>query len=250
MFQPRIRQIGYLTVALGVIWMSSGPSLRALALITGSPAADIFDSFGVNPKTGPAFNFGYSGATFGRSSGFFNVRPDALATGINPALYFATQNVVRMVISKDGNVGIGPNVDDPANPLNVVCPCERLFVNGNIAVTGSFISRGMKMIVPDYVFAPDYKLRPLPELQAYIAKEQHLPEIPSATEIKAQGVNLSEFQMQLLQKIEELTLYTLQQEQQQHAQEQAISDQAAMIRELKTMVTNLTVRLSAVEKAR
>lgn len=54
----------------------------------------------------PAFNFGYSGASFGRGSGFLNVRPDPLATGDNPSLRFATADVVRMMIDKNGQVSI------------------------------------------------------------------------------------------------------------------------------------------------
>jgi hypothetical protein len=49
------------------------------------------------------------------------------------------------------------------------------------------------------------------ELEKFIAREKHLPNIPSAAEIKDKGLNLSEFQMKLLEKIEELTLYTMQQ---------------------------------------
>jgi len=56
------------------------------------------------------------------------------------------------------------------------------------------------------------KLMPLSELAAYVQREQHLPNVPSAADIKANGLNLSQFQMRLLEKIEELALYTLQQE--------------------------------------
>jgi hypothetical protein len=53
---------------------------------------------------------------------------------------------------------------------------------------------------------------PLQELAAYIEKEKHLPEILPAREMKEQGVNLGAMQMQLLKKVEELTLYTIQQD--------------------------------------
>jgi hypothetical protein len=54
--------------------------------------------------------------------------------------------------------------------------------------------------------------------------------------------------MRLLQKIEELTLYTLQQERQQQKQEEVIASQAVTIQDLKAMVADLTTRLSAVEQ--
>ena len=66
----------------------------------------------------------------------------------------------------------------------------------------------------DFVFAEDYQLRPLSEVKSFIQKNKHLPEIKSAQEMQENGVSVSELQTKLLQKIEELTLYILQQEQQ------------------------------------
>jgi len=63
--------------------------------------------------------------------------------------------------------------------------------------------------VPDYVFEPGYNLLPLDDLAAFVQREKHLPNIPNAAEIKASGLDLSQFQMRLLEKVEELTLYTL-----------------------------------------
>ena len=88
-------------------------------------------------------------------------------------------------------------------------PLAKLYVQGAVRADGGFLSTDTTINPPDYVFAPDYQLRPLSELAAYIAKEQHLPELPSADTIKQQGLNLSQFQMQLLKKIEEFTLYTI-----------------------------------------
>jgi hypothetical protein len=64
---------------------------------------------------------------------------------------------------------------------------------------------------PDYVFENDYKLKELAELEKFINANKHLPEIPSAIEMKNNGVNVIDLQMKLLQKIEELTLYTIEQ---------------------------------------
>lgn len=65
----------------------------------------------------------------------------------------------------------------------------------------------------DFVFEDTYQLRPLGEVQNYIQQNKHLPEIPSAEEMETKGVNMNKLQIQLLQKIEELTLYIIQQEQ-------------------------------------
>jgi hypothetical protein len=64
---------------------------------------------------------------------------------------------------------------------------------------------------PDYVFDEKYKLMPLPELEASILKNNHLPGIPSAGDITIQnGFELGTMQQKFLEKIEELTLYMIQ----------------------------------------
>ena len=102
-----------------------------------------------------------------------------------------------------GNVGIGT-----ANPTS------RLHVNGDIRVSGGNFIDDDPPSPPDYVFEPDYQLIPLDELAAFVHAEKHLPNVPKAAEIRASGLNLSQFQMRLLEKIEELTLYTLAQQEQ------------------------------------
>jgi hypothetical protein len=94
--------------------------------IAGAAVQDVFSGMGVDVNAGPAMNYGYAGASFGRSAGFFNVRPDASATGINPSLRFMTANVQRLVITKTGDVGIG-----------TVAPAAKLDVQGDINVSGN-----------------------------------------------------------------------------------------------------------------
>ena len=62
---------------------------------------------------------------------------------------------------------------------------------------------------PDYVFKEDYDLISLQEVQNYIKKNGHLPNIPSAKDMEENGIQLGEMNMKLLEKIEELTLYVL-----------------------------------------
>jgi hypothetical protein len=86
------------------------------------------------------------------------------------------------------------------------------------------------------------------EILVVLTSEKHLPDIPSAQEIKEQGVNVSELQMQLLKKVEELTLYTL-------AQEKTITDlttakqqQAQTISALTNALSEVKARLAALEQ--
>ncbi len=62
---------------------------------------------------------------------------------------------------------------------------------------------------PDYVFEPNYDLMSLKDLEKYIQMEGHLPNLPDAAEIKEKGIKQGEMDAKLLEKIEELTLYTI-----------------------------------------
>ncbi|MCV9387478.1 hypothetical protein [Reichenbachiella ulvae] len=84
------------------------------------------------------------------------------------------------------------------------------------AVDGKALMEEVKVEVsgnwPDYVFADDYQLATLEETAEYIQQNRHLPEVPSATEMEANGVELGEMNMLLLKKIEELTLHVIEQQ--------------------------------------
>lgn len=82
---------------------------------------------------------------------------------------------------------------------------------GNLEVAGT-VTVGGTQVHPDYVFEPDYKLMPLAKLKSFVNENKHLPEIPSATDVAENGLNMTEMQIKLLKKVEELTLYTLKQQ--------------------------------------
>ena len=89
----------------------------------------------------------------------------------------------------------------------------------------SFTVNGTNLNVPDYVFAPDYELMPLTDVAAFIADNSHLPGVPSASTINGSKLDMTAMQLKLLEKVEELTLYTLQQEEKIKALEAAIAAQ-------------------------
>jgi hypothetical protein len=83
---------------------------------------------------------------------------------------------------------------------------------GHLKVTGSYTVNTTTLNVPDYVFEPDYDLMPLDELRSFLLEHRRLPNVPSAESVSKDGLNMTEMQLRLLEKIEELTLYTLQQQ--------------------------------------
>jgi hypothetical protein len=104
----------------GDIGMGTASPQVALDLRGSSATADKFQAIGIDPTNGPSLNFGYSGATFGRGSGFFNVRPDASATAPNPSLRFMVANTVRMFLDNEGFMALGTtaNPDAPIHYTN------------------------------------------------------------------------------------------------------------------------------------
>lgn len=116
-------------------------------------------------------------------------------SGYTP-LQFWTSNVPRMTITTEGDFGIGTT--DPGG--------YKLAVNGNIRAKEIKVEASPW---PDYVFSNDYQLPTVREIENHIKDKGHLPGIPSATEVKANGIDLGEMNAKLLQKIEELTLYVI-----------------------------------------
>lgn len=89
--------------------------------------------------------------------------------------------------------------------------------NGNAALQGKFEAKEVKVTLTptaDFVFAEDYALPKLEDIEKHIKEKKHLPEIASAKVMEKEGVNVGEFQIKLLQKIEELTLYSIEQNKQ------------------------------------
>lgn len=111
-----------------------------------------------------------------------------------------TYNFGVFTIDNSGKIGIGTTTPDHELTVKGIIHTQEVKVD----LEGA--------IAPDYVFYKDYKLKPLVEVQKYIEKEGHLPNIPSAKKMKEDGINLKEMNLKLLEKIEELTLYTMQQE--------------------------------------
>lgn len=104
-----------------------------------------------------------------------------------------------LFIKNNGNVGIGTG-----NPQN------KLEVCGTIRAKEVLVQVGWC----DYVFADDYELMPLNDLKSYLSENHHLPGIDAASEIESNGLPVAEMMAKQMEKIEELTLYILQQQDQ------------------------------------
>ena len=130
---------------------------------------------------------------FGLKGGSTNPEAFYIAHGASP---WNSGN--GLYIRNTGNVGIG--ITDPGT--------WKLAVNGKILATEIKVETGWA----DYVFEKDYLLPSLEEVEKHILEKGHLINIPSAAEVEANGIELGEMNRLLLEKIEELTLYIINQE--------------------------------------
>jgi hypothetical protein len=155
-----------------------GPATGSGAAIRASGGGDVLMNSG-----GSLFfdgNYSYASGNY--------IRPLASNTQA-----FFTSGSERLRITATGNVGIG-----------TTSPNQMLTVNGTIY--GKEVKVDLSVPGPDYVFEENYKLPSLEEIKTYIDQHKHLPEVPSAKEMEANGINVGEMNMILLKKVEELTL--------------------------------------------
>ncbi len=123
---------------------------------------------------------------------------------------------IRFQVNANGHTGIGK----AASTTNALEVC------GTIRATEVIVETGWC----DFVFEDDYRLAPLSEVESFIKSNKHLPGIPPAVEVESQGVKVAEMSRNFILKIEELTLYTIEQEKQ-------ITNLQAQIEELKALVS-------------
>lgn len=135
--------------------------------------------------------------------------PGVGTTVFNEVLYnqLDVAQVLRKPSGSTAFVATGENVITIGNckPFNN----KRLTVNGGIITTGFVCT---KTGWADYVFEPEYKLKALNEVEAFIINNRHLPDVPSQQEIEKNGMDMGPIMKLQMQKIEELTLYTIAQQ--------------------------------------
>ena len=139
-------------------------------------------------------------------------------------------NNTNINFDQDGAVGV--NID-----INSATPFD---ANFKFLVNGDIKTQRVK-VTPDgwadFVFADDYDLPTLKSVEDFISKNKHLPEIPSEKEVLEQGVYIDEIDAKLLQKVEELTLYLIQQEKRINSLETTNEE---LVEKVKALTTQLS----------
>ncbi|WP_432671534.1 hypothetical protein [Flavobacterium sp. SM2513] len=145
--------------------------------------------------TGNVFEFNPTELASGGTSDFDWLKTDGTsATSINDAIY------------TNGKVGINTNVF-PSEVGDVDVRSYSLYAKGGILTEEVRVALSSEWA--DFVFDKEYQLDPLEKVEQFIIENKHLKDIPSAEEVKKNGVELGEMNKLLLLKIEELTLYVI-----------------------------------------
>lgn len=191
-----------------------------------SPSTLYLQQEGGNMFVGAASSF-YQAATINANGEVLKLN------GADPNIGFYQNGTYKSFIQQNGNdLWIGNNASDikltcvddvivdVTNDLLINTGGQVVIGTKNnnafdykLTVDGKMICEELKVELidfwPDYVFEKEYKKLSIPELERYIEKNKHLPNIPSATDVKLNGIELGSMNKLLLEKIEELTLYII-----------------------------------------
>ena len=225
-FYQGVFHISNSTLGVGIGTLSPGPYTKlnvvggAVEISTAAHQADaslhISTSFGqfgrltqINPSAvnSPALNIMASLDAGGNANWWSWGVLTSGSWALQPSTSFG--GTTGLFLDRNGNMGIGNTAPD-----------AKLSVTGQVHATEVKVTTTVPG--PDYVFDQSYDLRALSDVKSFIDQNKHLPEVPSAAEMAKNGIQLGEMNMLLLKKIEELTLYVLQQQKQIDELNQAI----------------------------
>lgn len=179
------------------------------------------DSFRALKKGSNNINVGFSNAKF-ITEGDSNIY---IGNNIVPVAAIPSNelNIGNWIVGNNGTIGIGQFTSQlPADGVAQDGEKYKLFVKDGIRTEKVKVDIADSNGWADYVFEKDYKLMPLNEVEKFINKNGHLPEVPTTEEAIKNGIELKAMNILLLKKIEELTLYNIEQQKRIEALEKKV----------------------------
>jgi hypothetical protein len=182
------------------------------------------------------------------ASGITWYSPRPLAYGIykTPGAWDASLNYQQLQLSWETGIILDPGALYGKSYVDIQGAGLRV-TSGNVGI-GAVDTKGYKLAVngkiraheikvetanwPDYVFAEDYQLPTLVETEKHIKANGHLAGIPSAAEVKLNGIDLGEMNAKLLKKIEELTLYLIEKDKNEKRQQYQINELQKLVEKI------------------
>jgi hypothetical protein len=213
---------------------------------TANGNSALFSNYTGNYNTGIGANSlfntsaGKNNTALGDSAGYNSVGSGNIYLGKRAGYYETGSN--KLYLGNDsnktilyGNMATGQILLGNAQPSGYTFKGTR-----TLNVLGGVLSDSVRVAVSsgwaDYIFADKYELQPLSEAESFIKTNKHLPNMPSAKEVEKEGIELGTMNAKLLEKVEQLTLYILQQQKQLETQHQQIATQQQQMNELKELM--------------
>ncbi|WP_316810322.1 hypothetical protein [Pedobacter heparinus] len=226
-----------------------------------APAHNFIGNIGIG-NTNPTAKISFNNLTNDNTDGITWYSPNSLVYGIHrTAGTWAAPNYQQLRLSWDTGIILDPGVSYGKSYVDVQGAGLRV-TSGDIGI-GTLETRGYKLAVngkiraqeikveaspwPDYVFTKDYPLPTLQQTEQHINEKGHLPGIPSAAEVKANGIDLGEMNAKLLQKIEELTLHLIHESKKNAENQQRLKNQEKKEVERAQRIKMLEERLNKIE---
>ncbi len=222
-----------------------------------------------NNSMGIDFKFaGLSGFPWG-ATGRVEVARQNTSSNFDMVFHTATNGVLseKMRILDNGNIGIGksaPNVNAKLDVNGNIYCNSKVFIGTpdastvsqiapySLAVNGTAVFTKAKVSLygnwPDYVFSPTYKMTSLDSLEQFIQLNKHLPEVPSASDVEKNGIDLGDNQALLLKKIEELTVFVIEQNKQSEKLQKIIKNQGKKNQVQSQKISELENKLKGLEE--
>ncbi len=235
------------TIRRGILFQGTGTYARILAhdygLSTGVDLVlqDSGGKVGIGITPNESLEVGGTGRVFVGDGGG-TIRRGILFQGTGTYArilahdYGLSSGVDLILQDSGGKVGIGTTTM-PGN--------HKLYVDGSAVMEEVKVALSQNW--PDFVFNTNYPLPTLTEVETHIKENGHLKDIPSEAEVKANGIHLGEMDAKLLQKIEELTLYTIAQDKTLKGQQELLKTQAAQNAKQQQLIEKLVKRIETLE---
>lgn len=212
-------------IGIGTATPKEKLDIHGSILAGGTNSTEGINAFAIRYEDGSLNNWGSLRSS---SSTYMSFGAKSNGAGLGWVSSNGTLDFAKVAITLD-NEGISfltkSNQQIALNAPVTMNHVMKISLNGNALLQGKLEAKEIKVTLTptaDFVFEDNYDLPKLEEVAKHIKEKKHLPEIASAKVMEKEGVNVGEFQIKLLQKIEELTLYVIEQNRQLKDQKEKV----------------------------